>query len=78
MSNPPIVCPGHTRAIRDLRYSQQTPDGIFLISGTHGASRLFLMESLFAVTDAEPMLRNAETGDWIGTFKGHKVSVTIG
>ena len=40
MSNPPIVCPGHTRAIRDLRYSQQTPDGIFLISGTHGASTL--------------------------------------
>jgi len=53
----PIVCPGHTRAIRDLRYSLPTEDGIFLISGTH---------------DGEPMIRRADTGDWVGTFQGHK------
>jgi len=57
MSSHPIVCPGHTRAIRNLRYSTETADGIFLISGTH---------------DALPMIRSAENGDWIGTFEGHK------
>jgi len=56
----PITCNGHTRPVVDLRFSDVTKYSYFLIS---------------ACKDGIPMLREGDTGDWIGSFIGHKGAV---
>jgi len=59
----PIVCPGHTRPLAELQFCHvrsEEEDRTFLISACH---------------DRMPMVRDGTTGDWIGTFAGHKGAV---
>lgn len=57
----PIVCPGHTRPLAELQYVDVNEDRrTFLLSACH---------------DRMPMMRDAVTGDWIGTWAGHKGAV---
>ncbi|KAH0560168.1 serine-threonine kinase receptor-associated protein [Cotesia glomerata] len=56
----PLTCSGHTRPVVHLAFSDITDTGYYLIS---------------ACKDGKPMLRQGDTGDWIGTFEGHKGAV---
>jgi WD40 repeat protein len=56
----PLVAPGHTRPITHLSFSPLLDDGTYLL--------------VSSCKDGNPMLREW-TGDWIGTFVGHKGAV---
>jgi len=55
-----LVAPGHTRPVTHLSFSPIQDDGSYLI--------------VSSCKDGNPMLREW-TGDWIGTFLGHKGAV---
>jgi serine-threonine kinase receptor-associated protein len=56
----PLVAPGHTRPVTHLSFSSINEDGTYLL--------------VSSCKDGNPMLREW-TGDWIGTFLGHKGAV---
>lgn len=56
----PLVAPGHTRPVTHLSFSPLQNDGTYLM--------------ISSCKDGKPMLREW-TGDWIGTFLGHKGAV---
>jgi len=63
MRQTPLTCSGHTRPVVDLAFSELNPEddaAYYCIS---------------ACKDGKPMLRQGDTGDWIGTFEGHKGAV---
>lgn len=61
----PLTCHGHSRPITHLNFSSAL--------NTSSTSAQYYMIS--ACKDNNPMLRDGLTGDWIGTFIGHKGAV---
>jgi len=57
----PLLCAGHSRPVPELSYSRKQNSGHF-----------YLISSCL---DGKPMLRDGVTGDWIGSFIGHKGAV---
>lgn len=70
----PIVCPGHTRPLAELQFCtiEEPPGDDDNDGGDQPRQRTLLVS---ACHDKNPMLRDASTGDWIGTFSGHKGAV---
>ena len=55
-----IVSRGHTRPLTEISFVEDGNERTLLVSSAH---------------DKTPQVRNGETGDWIGTFLGHKGAV---
>jgi serine-threonine kinase receptor-associated protein len=71
----PIVCPGHTRPLAELQFTSITDAAEEAKEGEKGGgtpNRTFLIS---ACHDKCPMIRDGTTGDWIGTWQGHKGAV---
>lgn len=57
----PLTCHGHSRPVPHIHFSSIVDEDQFYI--------------ISACKDGNPMLRDGVTGDWIGTFLGHKGAV---
>ena len=77
----PLTCSGHTRPVVDLAFSGFTDKGYFLISACKGNTLFFRKKKtgnfirILYFLDGKPMMRQGDTGDWVGTFEGHKGAV---
>lgn len=57
----PLTCHGHSRPVPHLSFSPLEKEDVYYM--------------ISACKDNNPMLRDGQTGDWIGTFFGHKGAV---
>lgn len=57
----PLTCHGHSRPVPHIHFSSIVDEDQYYI--------------ISACKDGNPMLRDGVTGDWIGTFLGHKGAV---
>ncbi|KAI1391745.1 WD40 repeat-like protein [Hypoxylon trugodes] len=57
----PLTCHGHSRPVPHISFSPLEKDDMYWL--------------ISACKDGNPMLRDGQTGDWIGTFIGHKGAV---
>ncbi|KAJ5099500.1 hypothetical protein N7532_006501 [Penicillium argentinense] len=57
----PLTCHGHSRPVTHLSFSSTVEEELYYL--------------ISACKDNNPMLRDGITGDWIGTFLGHKGAV---
>jgi len=55
-----IVSRGHTRPLTEISFVQDGPNRVLLVSAAH---------------DKLPQIRDGDSGDWIGSFLGHKGAV---
>lgn len=55
-----LRCKGHQNNVTKVEFSNNTPDGTFMISASH---------------DERAMLRDGNTGEWVGSLMGHKGAV---
>lgn len=72
----PIVCPGHTRPLAEVHFCELPPSEDNSNSG--GGTGNKTTPSCLLVSachDKMPMMRDGQSGDWIGTFEGHKGAV---
>ncbi|KKA31062.1 hypothetical protein TD95_002568 [Thielaviopsis punctulata] len=57
----PLTCHGHSRPVPHIEFSPLEKEEVYYL--------------ISACKDNNPMLRDGQTGDWIGTFIGHKGAV---
>ncbi|CAJ2503356.1 Uu.00g107500.m01.CDS01 [Anthostomella pinea] len=64
----PLTCHGHSRPVPHISFSPLEKDDVYYLIS---ACKVLTLSS----ADGNPMLRDGQTGDWIGTFIGHKGAV---